>query len=93
MTYKQARRLDYETLCYSQFVCTTALYKRDPYKCLCYESESGVATLVIFSRTQSGTTVTRHLRFKKTAVDNIISRLYDDFHITAEILDDIEIEE
>ena len=90
MTYKQARRLDYETLCYSQFVCTTALYKREPYRCLCYDSEKEATTLIIFSRTQSGTTVTRHLRFKKAGAENIIARLQNDFNITAEVLDEAE---
>lgn len=90
MTYKQARRLDYETLCYSQFVCTTALYKREPYRCLCYDSEKEATTLIIFSRTQSGTTVTRHLRFNKAGAENIIARLQNDFNITAEVLDEAE---
>lgn len=90
MTYKQARKLDYETLCYSQFVCTTALYKREPYRCLCYDSEKETTTLIVLSRTQSGTTITRHLRFKKPEAENIIARLKSDFNITAEVLDEAE---
>lgn len=90
MTYKQARRLDYETLSYSQFVCTTALYRREPYRCIYFTSESETTTIIIFSRTQSGTTVTRHLRFNKAGAENIIARLQSDFGITAEQLDDAE---
>ena len=90
MTYKQARKLDYETLCYSQFVCTTALYKRVPYRCLCYDSEKEATTLIIFSRTQNGTTITRHLRFDRSAAENVITRLQSDFGITVEVMDEAE---
>lgn len=90
MTYKQAQRLSYETLCYSQFVCTTTLYKREPYRCLCYESEADAVTLIIFSRTQRGTTVTRHLRFSKPDAERIIKQVQNDFNIIAEVLDESE---
>ena len=90
MTYKQAVKLDYTNLCYSQFICTALLYKRDPYRCLYYKSEADTVTLIIFSRTQSGTTVTRHMKFNKAGAENIITRLQNDFDITAEELDEAE---
>lgn len=90
MTFKQVRKLDYEALSYNQFLYTTALYKRMPYRCLCYDSEKEATTLIIFSRTQSGTTVTRHLRFSKSGSEAIISKLQNDFDITVEVLDESE---
>lgn len=90
MTYRQAVKLDYPNLCYSQFICTALLYKREPYRCLYYKSEAETVTLIIFSRTQNGTTVTRHMKFSKSGADNIITRLQNDFDITAEELDDAE---
>lgn len=90
MTYKQVRKLDYEDLSYNQFLYTTALYKRRPYRCLCYESESDTTTFIIFSETQGGTTITRHLRFHKSGAGNIINRLQKDFNITVDVLDEVE---
>lgn len=90
MTYKQAVKLDYTNLCYSQFICTALLYKREPYRCLYYKSEAETITLIIFSRTQSGTTVTRHMKFNKAGAENIITRLQNDFNITPELLDEAE---
>lgn len=90
MTYKQAVKLDYTNLCYSQFICTALLYKSEPYRCLYYKSEAETVTLIIFSRTQSGTTVTRHMKFNRAGAENIITRLQNDFNITAEELDEAE---
>lgn len=93
MTYSQALKLDYTNLCYSQFVCTAVLYKREPFRCLYYKSEAETVTLIIFSRTQGGTTVSRHMKFNKTGAENIITRLQNDFDIYAEELDEAEEDE
>lgn len=90
MTYRQAKKLDYENLTYSQFVCNTLLYHREPFRCLCYKSEADATTLIVFSKTQSGSVVTRHLRFNKAGAENIISKLESDFNITAETIDEEE---
>lgn len=92
MTLKQASKFSYETLVYNQFLLTGLLYKREPYHCLCYQSESNTTTLVIFSRTQSGTTTTRHMKLKKAAAESVLSRLQSDYDITVERLGNVEME-
>lgn len=88
MTYKQVQNLPYPDLAYQQFICTSVLFKRTPYRCLQYKSEADTVTLIIFSKTQSGTTVTRHLKFNRFDAENIIDRLEDDFGFQAEQLDE-----
>ena len=87
MTLKQIQKLDYPRLVYSQFVCTTVLYKRTPYRCLYYKSESNAVTLIILSRTQTGSTVTRHMKFDSRSAEYVIEKLTGDFNIMAEKMD------
>ena len=88
MTYQQVQNLPYPDLAYQQFICTSVLLKRQPYRCLYYKSETDAVTLIIFSKTQSGTTVTRHMKFSKYDAEIIIDRLESDFSIQAEQLDE-----
>ncbi|MBQ6733559.1 MAG: hypothetical protein IJR00_01345 [Lachnospiraceae bacterium] len=79
MTYRQIEKMKYDALCYNQFIMTCALYKRVPFKVVVFESEKDSATVLIFSRTQSETVTTRHMKFSKKNADDIIDRLQDDF--------------
>lgn len=88
MTYQQVQNLPYPDLAYEQFICTSVLFKRQPYRCLHYKSEADTVTLIIFSKTQSGTTVTRHMKFSKYDAEGILDRLENDFNIQAEQLDE-----
>lgn len=90
MTYQQAINLDYEDLSYFQFLLNTVLYKRTPFLCLCYSSESDTTTILIFLKTQSGTVVSRHLKYNKSAAGHIIERIENDFGIVPDFISEAE---
>lgn len=79
MPYSTILSLDYAELHYRQFLYTCAIYKRSPFRAIYYENGEERGTLVVFSRTQSGGTVTRHLRFNRASAEKIAERLENDF--------------
>ena len=88
MTYKQILRQSYEMITYNQFCYTCALYKRQPFKVLMYDSEKESTTLIIFSHTQSETVTTRQMKFAKDSAHMIVDWLKSDFpYIEVEIID------
>jgi hypothetical protein len=89
VTYKQIKKFDYETILYSQFLCTAALYDRYPYRCI-YFSGDTQTTLIVFSRTKNGGTITRHFRLSESGARNIITKLKNDFGIDSEKMEAVE---
>lgn len=92
MTFNQLKKLDYEDVLYNQFIYTAALYGRAPFRCV-YFSGDTQTTLIVFSRTKNGGTITRHLHLSESGAMNIIARLKNDFGIDSEKIDEAEQEE
>lgn len=79
MTYKQALKLDYVELKYTQFITTCVDYSRIPFKILKYESEKESTTIIIFSHTLSETVTTKQMKLSKKDTKTMISKLKADF--------------
>ena len=79
LNYISMQNLSYDELLYRQFFYTNAVYKRTPFKVLVYESEKGRAVVIVFSKTQTGGVVTRHLRFSTENASKIAELIRDSF--------------
>lgn len=77
--FQELQKEDYSFLLFNQFLYTTALNNRKPFKAIQFEIDDMHSALVIFSKTSKGTVTTKQFKLDKAEMFFFLQWLGDEF--------------